>query len=213
MMIGKDKNCTLRDGIRLSKKKDPLAVKIFTDLLEKESKPEAKASYYWHRGNAYYYLEMYEEAIDDYTKAIGERSSAGLEPLAAPFHNRGNAYYMLGNYRKAIKDYTREIELNPDYPEARKMRYKAMVELRRRSWLEWTRYHKCRVIVGAIFVIVGGGFLLSYMKSANFLDSLNPLLITGLILISAGLLSFKFRIGVGLPFLKIEPPKLKEQMA
>ena len=68
------------------------------------------AEAYNKRGVAYYYLQKYDLAIADYTKAVE------LDPkFAWAYHNRGLAYYYLQKYNLAIADYTKAIELDPKF--------------------------------------------------------------------------------------------------
>jgi tetratricopeptide (TPR) repeat protein len=105
------------------------------------------AAIYNNRGNAYYNLGQYSQAISDYTRAIelnpeyakaychrgvvyrklGNLDQAISEYIkaielnpkyAAAYNNRGNAYSDLGQYPKAICNFTRAIELNPKYAAA-----------------------------------------------------------------------------------------------
>lgn len=98
---------------------------------------------YLKRGDAYYNLKQYKEAIADYNKTIeldpenvvayGRRGDAygglkqyekalidydkavGLDPGYAPaYNNRGNALYTIRQYEKAIEDYSKTIELDPE---------------------------------------------------------------------------------------------------
>lgn len=60
------------------------------------------------RGNRYSRNGAYEQALQDYTKAIE------LDPgFAEAYYNRGVSHYELGRYAEAIADFTRAIELNP----------------------------------------------------------------------------------------------------
>ena len=64
---------------------------------------------YDNRGFAKYVLGQYEEAINDYDKAIE------LRPDYAPvYKNRGNAKAELGRYEEAITDFDKAIKLEPD---------------------------------------------------------------------------------------------------
>ena len=63
---------------------------------------------YANRGYAYYHIEDYDSALNDYNKVIQ------INPNKAFFYNeRGHVYYGLKNYNKAIEDYTKAIQLNP----------------------------------------------------------------------------------------------------
>ena len=73
-------------------------------------------------GLAYYRLDEYREAIDDYTEAI--RLDPDYNPhYFSAYYNRGFAYYRLEEYEEAIDDYTQAIRLNPDYTDAYYIRY------------------------------------------------------------------------------------------
>jgi len=64
---------------------------------------------YNNRGLIYYYLNRYDEAIEDYNKAIE------LDPnIAMGYNNRGLIYYYLNRYDEAIEDYNKAIELDPN---------------------------------------------------------------------------------------------------
>ena len=74
--------------------------------------PAAKIAFY--EGNANYALEKYEEAIEDYTRAIElNLQYAGSYQYAEAYNNRGFANFALKNYKEAIKDYEEAIRLNP----------------------------------------------------------------------------------------------------
>ena len=64
---------------------------------------DAKA--YNNRGRAYHHLKCYEQAIDDYNKALQ------LMELPVIYNNRGQAYYYLKNYKQAFADLNKSIEL------------------------------------------------------------------------------------------------------
>lgn len=56
-------------------------------------------------------LERYQDAVDDYSKAI----SLNYEPLEDVYVNRAHTYYALSNYDGAINDATEAINLNNKY--------------------------------------------------------------------------------------------------
>jgi len=58
------------------------------------------------RGNAYYDLEKYSNAISDYTKAININPN-----YAEAYNNRGNAYCNSGNRKKACEDWRKAYSL------------------------------------------------------------------------------------------------------
>jgi tetratricopeptide (TPR) repeat protein len=62
---------------------------------------------YQMRGNAYYELSKYEEALQDYNSVIELKND---DP--EHFNDRGIAYYKLKKYDKAVEDYNRAIELD-----------------------------------------------------------------------------------------------------
>ncbi len=66
---------------------------------------------YYNRGNAYFYLGKYDEAIADYNQVIK------LKPkYAEAYSNRGNVYKKLKKYDEAIADYEKFIELAKSNP-------------------------------------------------------------------------------------------------
>jgi Tfp pilus assembly protein PilF len=68
---------------------------------------------YYSRGDAYYILGNYRQAIEDYGRAIEI-----IPNYAKVYYSRGDAYYVLGNYRQAVEDYGRVIEIKPGYADA-----------------------------------------------------------------------------------------------
>jgi len=68
-------------------------------------------------GNSYAKKEEYDEAIDEYNKAIE------IDPeLMDGYNNRGLAYHNKGQYDKALSDLNKALEINPDYADAKKNR-------------------------------------------------------------------------------------------
>jgi tetratricopeptide (TPR) repeat protein len=64
---------------------------------------------YNNRGIAYAGKKQYDEAVADYSRAIG------LDPVFdKAYTNRGNAYWHLGQFEKSFADYQTAIKLNPD---------------------------------------------------------------------------------------------------
>ena len=67
-------------------------------------------SKYGDMGLVEYEKGNYEDAIDNYTKAIESHPAD-----AFLYNNRGLAYFELKKYKRAISDYSKAIELRPDY--------------------------------------------------------------------------------------------------
>lgn len=65
---------------------------------------------YFQRGNAYFKLENYDRAIQDYTRAI-----AVFPEYIEAYFNRAAAYKNTRNYHQAIEDYSRIIEIAPNF--------------------------------------------------------------------------------------------------
>jgi tetratricopeptide (TPR) repeat protein len=71
------------------------------------------ATAYYNRGNAYADKRDYDQAIQDFTKAIELNPRNGVV-----YYNRGVAYGEKGQDDQAIQDFTKAIELNPRFAEA-----------------------------------------------------------------------------------------------
>ena len=65
------------------------------------------------RGSMYNKSGNYNQAIDDYNKAIAYKPD-----YTDAYNNRGNVYSKLSNYSQAIEDYNKTITFKPDYAEA-----------------------------------------------------------------------------------------------
>jgi tetratricopeptide (TPR) repeat protein len=89
-------NCGL--GIIFYDRKDfQKAFELFNRAIELNP---ASGLYYQNRGNANYFLEKYEEAIADYTKAIELKNNH----LEWAYRGRAKAHEKLGNWKQADKD-------------------------------------------------------------------------------------------------------------
>ena len=71
---------------------------------------------YCIRGDSYYALGQYEQAIEDFNKAI-EIYKEGFWSNGdfTAYNRRGIAYYALGQYERAIEDFTKYIEIFSEY--------------------------------------------------------------------------------------------------
>jgi len=95
---------------------------ILNYILEKE--PGRDPRVYFHRGRAYEKIGKFDNAIEDYNRAI----DLNLSYYPAYFM-RGMAFEKTGRLNDAIEDYSRAIALNPSYYEAynnRGMLYKKL---------------------------------------------------------------------------------------
>ena len=81
-----------------------------TRLIESGSlSVDHRSSVFNNRGHAYYTLDQYARAIQDWDETIR------LEPdNPYVFIERGSAYYALGQYARAIQDFDEAIRLKPD---------------------------------------------------------------------------------------------------
>lgn len=111
-------------------------------LWDKELKRYSIPVAYNNRGNAYLMLGQYQQAIEDYNKALEQdrdfakaynnrglaygnlgKYQLAIEDFSVSvrknnrepmaYFNRGNVFKALGDYQKAIEDYSKAIELNP----------------------------------------------------------------------------------------------------
>lgn len=61
------------------------------------------------RGNEFFEVRQYEEAVEEYTEALR------IDPeYAGAYYNRGYAYYLMGRYDRSIADYSKSLRLEPD---------------------------------------------------------------------------------------------------
>jgi tetratricopeptide (TPR) repeat protein len=75
---------------------------------ELEEKQMQEANAYINSGHGYYKNGCYDQAIEEYTKAVE------LYPAPVNYTIRADAYYAKGDYESAIADYTRVIDMNPN---------------------------------------------------------------------------------------------------
>ena len=88
-------------------------IPIYTEIIELEKSPHAKASAYSRRGFVYMEKGNSPQAITDFTKALE------LDPnYAFAYHYRGLAYDKKGDLDLAIADFTKALELDPNHMQA-----------------------------------------------------------------------------------------------
>lgn len=71
------------------------------------------------RGNVYFKSRKYEEAIEQFSKAIETNASSKKKiHLLNTYYNRGSSYLLLKEYKKGAKDFSKAIEMNPKFAQA-----------------------------------------------------------------------------------------------
>ncbi len=70
---------------------------------------------YSNRGSVYARLGQYQNAIEDFNKAINLKPSKDTEVY---YNSRGDVYLKTGQYQLATDDFNKAISLNPDYTDA-----------------------------------------------------------------------------------------------
>ena len=90
------------------KQKEEEILKKIEKLSEDIQENSNNDSNFNQRGNYYYELKKYDEAITDYSEAIRIDSKN-----ATYYNNRGKVYYNLKKYDEAIADYSEAIKLEP----------------------------------------------------------------------------------------------------
>ncbi|CAH1248365.1 TTC32 [Branchiostoma lanceolatum] len=83
---------------------------------------------YNNRGQIKYMRVDFDEAVEDYTAAIGVAPD-----VAVPYYNRGQIHYRLGRFDAAIADFTKALELQPDFPDAHINRQHALSDKQKRN--------------------------------------------------------------------------------
>jgi tetratricopeptide (TPR) repeat protein len=86
------------------------AIEVFTKLIALN--PEFISSVYFERGEEYYYNNDYNNAIEDYTRAI----DLAFENATIYWH-RGCAYKTKNDYKKTFFDVSKAFQIDADYSE------------------------------------------------------------------------------------------------
>ena len=104
---------------------DPFLKSDRKDILS--VKDTALAELYFNRGLAYSNLKQYEQAIQDFNKAI---EYGAVKQVAEAYSVRGFVYGHLEQYERAIADFDKAIELRPNFVAPYLWRGGAYVELK-----------------------------------------------------------------------------------
>ena len=87
-------------------------IELLSDEIIEHTGKEA-FEFYIRRGNAFYYNQDYDKAINDYNKALEYNPNDALS-----YYNRGFAWIANKKYDKAINDYNKVIEIDPNFSSA-----------------------------------------------------------------------------------------------
>ena len=91
------------------------AIDIYAEVVDADS---GHMNAYANRGLAYSYLEDYEQAIEDFTKALELDPKQENSELPTLFLNRGFAYSNSDQIEKAFEDYGQALRINSEFAEA-----------------------------------------------------------------------------------------------
>jgi lipoprotein NlpI len=80
---------------------------------------------YWRRGWAYYSTKQYQQAMDDYDRAVA------MSPTPEVYNDRGILWFEVGNTDRAMQDFDQAILLKSDYALAYVNRGQALRKLKR----------------------------------------------------------------------------------
>ena len=110
-MSEKEKTIELNDHESSNEEKFEKLMENFKEVLGLDiDKPNVAALNYCFRGNMYYVQGKYEQAIEEFTKAIN------LNPnqISKIYFSRGLAYGAKGDYDNSITDYSTSLQVNPN---------------------------------------------------------------------------------------------------
>ena len=99
------------------------------------------ADKHYHEGTRLYNSRRYEEAIEEYDKALA------IDPNDKVVHyNKGLSLYYLHRYKEAIEEFDKALAIDPDYKNARISRELALNEVRKAGTLGFQvrSYATCR---------------------------------------------------------------------
>ena len=71
---------------------------------------------YYDRGRMHYYVNRYQKAIDDFTKAIELKDWRYItdSETSDVYTRRANSHYLLSEHDLALSDYEKAIQIDPD---------------------------------------------------------------------------------------------------
>lgn len=134
--LKKEATINFFEGVRYSNEgQRELAYSYFSKAIK--AVPDFSSAYF-ERGIVNGRLNLYPQAVSDFTKAID------LNPQdAAAFNNRGLAYARgLKQYEKAIDDFTKAVVLDPDFAEAydnRAIAYQIGNDDKKKACADWKK--------------------------------------------------------------------------
>ncbi|XP_022083518.1 tetratricopeptide repeat protein 32-like [Acanthaster planci] len=79
-----------------------------------------------NRGQIKYLRVDFDEAVEDYTAAIGINDS-----FATAYYNRGQIHYRLARFKEGIEDFQKSLEYQPDFSDAATALQTAQEDLQR----------------------------------------------------------------------------------
>ena len=108
MALADSFNSKAREGVTHYNREefDQAATKFQESQLDKPESPNVA----YNLANSRYRLGDYEEAVEAYKKALGEKTSTHLRQKS--YYNMGNTYYRMGYMDEAIDSYKKALELN-----------------------------------------------------------------------------------------------------
>lgn len=85
------------------------AIEYFSKALDNDAADKllSKDIAFYYRGNSYYYLNQFTDAISDFDQALNLSSEGAIKGRI--FVNRGNAFHNVGNFYEAVEDFTNSI--------------------------------------------------------------------------------------------------------
>ena len=98
-------------------KKYQESIKIYKNLEGKIGDKGKKAKTHYNKGNTFYQLEQYKNALQEYYKAY---QGGNKETREKALNNMGNSYLKMGSKKKALESYLQSLRENPNQNLVRK---------------------------------------------------------------------------------------------